>query len=170
MFLTAQFIGVVGIFLNMFIYQQKNRRNLLLCKLLSDIASLASFLLLGAFSGAAIALIGCFRELTFLKYSKDSVTGKAMMGLFIIVSLICTAITYEDLTSILPAIASILSIIGFSQGNPRLSRIMSFPISLCMGSYSVVVASYTGVANEILTILSSAIGMIRYDIMKKASS
>lgn len=163
MFVTAQLIGIVGIILNMSIYQQKNRRNLLICKLLSDVASLANFLLLGAFSGAAVALIGCFRELTFLKYSKDSTKGKIMVGLFLILSLISAAITWKDITSILPAIASVISVIGFSQGNPKLSRILSFPISLCMGSYSVVVASYSGVANEILTVISSIIGIIRHD-------
>lgn len=167
MFIAAQLVGIVGIVINMIIYQQKSRTGLLVCKLLSDVASLIHFLLLGAFSGAAIALIGCFRELAFLKFSKESKTGKVLMGVFIVVSLISATLTWQSAFSILPAIASIISVIGFSQGSPRLSRILSFPISACMGTYAVSVASYTVVANEIFTVTSSMIGIIRHDIKKK---
>ena len=166
MFIAAQLVGIVVIILNMLIYQQKSRTRLLVCKLLSDIASLLNFLLLGGFSGAAIALIGCFRELAFLEFSKDSVKGKVLMGVFMAVSLISAGLTWKGPTSILPAIAAVISVFGFSQGNPRLSRILSFPISACMGIYSASVASYTGVINEILTVISSAVGIIRHDLRR----
>lgn len=167
MFLIAQIVGVIGIFFNILIYQQKQKESLLVHKLLSDMVSLLHFLMLGAFSGALIACIGCFRELTFLKCSKDSPKGKIMLIIFIIVSLVSAAVSWKGFFSILPTIASVISVISFYQGDPKITRILSFPISMCMGTYCFFVKSYTGIINEVLTVMSSILGIIRHDASKK---
>ena len=54
----SEILGFIGIFLNIVIYQQKERKRLLGFKLLSDFAWLAHYGLAFNFSGAAVAGIG----------------------------------------------------------------------------------------------------------------
>jgi len=68
--MIAMLIGILGITANCVIYQQKNGKNLLLWKLISDILWFFHYLFLGAYSGSAVALIGVFRELVFIKKIK----------------------------------------------------------------------------------------------------
>ena len=46
-------------------------------------------------------------------------------------------------------------------GNPRLSRILVFPISGAMLTYDLTCDSYMGIVNEVLTILSAILGILR---------
>jgi hypothetical protein len=62
-------------------------------------------------------------------------------------------------------IASIVSVISFWIGKPKVSRVLSFPISACMLSYDLLLTPIAiwGVANEILAVSSSIFGLIRLD-------
>ena len=70
--------------------------------------------------------------------------------------------TYKSLYNILPAIASILSVISFWRSNPNTSRIFAYPISIPMLTYDIFCLSYMGIINEILTLLSTTIGILHY--------
>lgn len=158
----AYFIGVLGIIANMLIYQQKSGKKLILYKLISDILWALHYALLSAYSGAAIAVIGIFREIVFYNQDKKWAKSKLWLVFFLLCSVVSAAITWKSAYSILPAFASVLSVIGFWRANPRLSRGLSFPISFAMLTYDVTCNSYTGIVNEIFTLISSVIGIIRY--------
>lgn len=153
--------GVAGIALNFLIYQQKTGKKLLLLKLVSDILWCIHYYLLGAYAGACVALIGALRETTFINVDKKSKAGPMFLGFFCLLSVISAVVTWKSIFSLLPSVASVLSVISFYIANPGISRIMSFPISACMFSYSLVSGSYSGIANEIITVISSIAGMIR---------
>ena len=72
--------------------------------------------------------------------------------------------------SVLPATASFLSVISFWQQKPRVSRLLSLPISACMLTYAIMSNSWAGIANEVFTVSSTVIGIIRYDIKKELSN
>jgi hypothetical protein len=63
--------------------------------------------------------------------------------------------------SLFPAAASVLSVVSFWQIKAKNTRLLAFPISLCMGIYSVASGSLSGFVNEVLTVSSSAIGLFR---------
>ena len=164
--IIVQVIGYIGILMNLIIYQQKTRRTILICKRISDVVWAVHYFALGAMAGFAVALIGAVREIAFIKVDRKSKIGRVLLTVFIIAALAAAYLTWEDMTSLLPAAASVTSVVGFFLSIPPLSRILSFPISICMGIYSFTNGSFAGVINEILTVLSSIVGIIRLDVGK----
>ena len=161
MIYVAWLLGIAGILINILIFQQKDRKNLLTTKLLADIAWTTHYLCLSAWSGAAVCGIGIVRESVFLNRPKKWADSPLWLVLFFICSLVSAVLTWKSPFSILPALASMMSIISFWIGNPKLTRWLQIPISLSFFTYNVTVFSVTGIINEALTMTSIAIAFIR---------
>lgn len=151
--------GILGITANVIIYQQKSGKRVLIYKLISDIIWAYHYYTLNAYSGMAVAIVGIFREIVFLTRQKKK-TSKIWLVIFICIALICAFYTWKGIISLLPATASVLSVISFWKANPTLTRIIAYPISACMLTYDIVYNSYTGIINELLTLVSSTIGIL----------
>ena len=166
--MTAMIFGALGVAANVLIYQQKSGKNLLAFKLISDVLWALHYFFLNAYTAMCIALIAIVRELVFLKQNKND----ARKGIWLIVFLLCgiasAAVTWKGLPSILPALASAISIFSFWRGNPRLSRILAFPVSGCMMTYDFTCGSVMGIVNETLTLISAAAGVIRFRRERKS--
>ena len=165
--LASEFLGFVGVGLNAAVYQQKKRERLLIFKLISDVVWMLHYGLMGNFSGAAVATIGIARESTFLVVDKRGVDRRPFLLVFLGCACFSVWLTWGGWFSVLPATASFLSVLSFWQQKPRTSRLLSLPISACMLTYSITVGSYAGIANEVFTVSSTIIGIIRHDIRKK---
>lgn len=152
--IAAQIIGFIGIAANALIYQKNNRLSILRMKLISDLLWAVHYLLIGAYSAAAIACIGITREIVFIKRKRLS-----SLIIFLILSFGSAILTWNGYSSLLPSIASAASVISFYIGKSEITRIISFPISGCMGTYSVLNGSVAGVVNELLTVTSSVIAL-----------
>lgn len=164
---VSQLLGFAGIAANVWIYQQKDRSKLLGCKLLSDVLWLLHYGTGGAYSAAAIALIGIARELVFLHWAKHGTRSRAVLVLFLAAAAGSAAITWRGAASLLPAAASMIAVVSFWIGRPALSRGLALPVSGCMLAYDVCVGSIAGCANECLTVISVVIGWIRCDRVQR---
>ena len=168
MALIASYVfGILGIVANVLVYQQKKGKKLLFYKLISDFLWAAHYSCLFAWSAAAVAVFGIFREFVFSNQDKKWAQSKLWLMFFLMCSGAVAVLTWKGVFSILPAMASALSVISFWRSDPKLSRRMAFPISGCMLTYDLTCSSYTGIANEILTLVSSVIGIIRYSRTNK---
>ena len=161
MIYLAWIFGIGGIVANILIFQQKNRKNLLRTKLLADISWTIHYIFLSAWSGAAVCGIGIIRESVFLQKPRKWANSPLWLILFFLCSLVSAVLTWKSPFSILPAVASMLSILSFWIGNPKLSRWLQIPISLSFFTYNVTVFSVTGIINELLTMISIAIAFWR---------
>lgn len=161
--LLSEALGLLGILLNIIIYQQKQRKPLLRWKLMSDVTWALHYAVAGNFSGAAVGTIGIARESTFLAIEDKKIDRRPFLAVFFLCALGSVWLTWKGWASILPAIASMLSVISFWQQKPRLSRFLALPISACMLSYDILVGSYSGIGNELLTLGSVLIGIYRHD-------
>lgn len=169
MVIVGQIIGGVGIVANIIILQQKTRRGLLTAKFISDILWTAHYLLIGAYSGAGICIVALFRELVFMnRRTKKWANHKIWPALFICAALVSAALTWQGAKTILPTTASVVSIIGYWIGIPRISRILLFPAAAGMTTYDIMVGSVFGVVNEALGVISAIVGIIRLDMKKSA--
>ena len=166
--MLSTIFGVLGMATTVLIYQQKTRKGLILSKLLSDVIWFLYYICLSAYSGAAIAVIGMIRELVFINRQKNWAKHPIWLVFFLVLSFVSAIITWKNIYSILPCIASAISVISFWIGNPKLSRKLSYPISACMLTYNVTCVAVIGVINEIFTVISSIIGTIRLDRKKGA--
>ena len=153
--IAAQIVGFVGITVNVLIYQQKNRASILKMKLVSDVLWAVHYLMIGADTAVAVACLGILREFVFMKRKKLS-----SLVAFLILGLFSAAVTWKGWLSLLPTMASMLSVVSFYLGIPLVSQIASLPISALMGSYDFISGSVAGICNEILTIISSLFALI----------
>ena len=163
--LISEVLGFIGVGLNAAVYQQKKRERLLIFKLISDVVWTLHYGLVGNYSGAAVATIGIARESTFLVTDRKGKDRRPFLVVFLICACISVRLTWGGWFSVLPATASFLSVISFWQQNPRVSRLLALPISACMLTYSIMVNSYAGIANEVFTVSSTLIGLLRHDII-----
>ena len=164
--MIAMLIGILGITANCVIYQQKNGKNLLLWKLISDILWFFHYLFLGAYSGSAVAMIAVFREFVFYKENQKGRKSLFYLLFFISITVFSAIFTWKGVISIFPAIASIISIIGFWKANPELSRVLAIPVSGLMLTYDLGCDSYVGIVNEVLTLFATTFAII-YNLYKR---
>lgn len=164
--IIREIIGAVAIATSVLIYQQKDRRRLLLCKGVTDVLWIGHYLMLGGYTGAAVTGISLVRGIVLYNAKTKN---RFILLCFMAASVICTAITWNDAYSLFPAAASLTSVFSFWLGIPKISRIMSFPISACMLTYGVHNGSVTVMINEILVMLSSALGLLFVDRNRKAT-
>lgn len=168
--LISEILGFIGVALNAAVYQQKKRDRLLIFKLISDVVWTLHYGIPGNYSGAAVAAIGIARESTFLVTDKKGIDRRPFLLVFLGCACFSAWFTWGGWFSVLPATASFLSVISFWQQKPRVSRLLSLPISACMLTYAIMSNSWAGIANEVFTVSSTVIGIIRYDIKKELSN
>ena len=166
--MLSTIFGILGIGSTVLIYQQKTRKGLILSKLLSDVIWFLYYFSLSAYSGAAIAVIGMIRELVFINREKKWAKHPIWLIFFLALSFGCAIFTWKNIFSILPCIASAVSVISFWIGNPKLSRFLSYPISACMLTYDIASVAILGTVNELFTVISSVVGFFRHDRKKEA--
>lgn len=159
-YITATVFGALGVLANAIIYQQKTGTKLLIWKICSDVLWMLHYLILGGFSAAAIAFIGIVRESIFLNKKHAWARSRLWLLLFVALSISSAVLTWQSIISILPMTASVLSVFAFYRANPVLSRILAYPISLCMMIYDIFILSHMGIINETLTLISTTIAVV----------
>ena len=169
MVLVGKIVGYAAIVASMLIYQQKTRKNLLINKAVTDVLWIVHYFLLGGYTGAAVTGVALVREVVFFRSDWRNKNGKRILIVFLCISALCTALTWDGAFSIFAMLCSMLSIVSFWIGEPKVSRIMAFPIAGCMLIYGVSNGSVAAVINEVLVMISSAIGILKYDRKKKTA-
>ena len=162
----ALIVGGLGILLNLLIYQQNTSKRILFVKLCSNIVWAIQYCLLGATMGLIVALIAAARESTFISVNRKSKFGIACLALFAVISVTSSILTWNNIYSLLPAIASITGVFSFYFSIPLVSRILAFPIAICMGLYDIEMGNTIGLVNEIITMISVIIAIFYVHILK----
>lgn len=164
---AATVIGFIAIVASVMIYQQKTRPRLLAAKAISDVFWILHYLLLGAYTGAAVTCVALVRTIVFFKNDSRDTKSKIILGCFLAISIASGILTWKNGYSIFAMLCSLIAIVNFWIGDPRLSRILMFPGSACMLVYGVANGSVAALINEVLVMLSSLLGILRHDRKKQ---
>ena len=144
------------------VYQQKDRKKLLLMKLCADICWVGHYFFLGAVAGMIPNFVGVFRELVFINRKKYKFANMFIWPItFVLINVILSIISFEQWYDVLPIAASMLVTFSLWIDNPNLTKVISVPVSIAFLIYNVLVGSYVGVANESIAIISILIFFIR---------
>ena len=161
--IIGQLIGFVATILCFLIYQQKDRKRILFVKLLADLTWMLHYFLLSAYSGVAICIISTARAIVFLNPEKKWADKRFWVPFFILMAFVMGHLTWGGFYSVFPIMASIISIISFAQNKPKVTRLLAFPVSASLLIYDFSIMSIPGIINESAVIISSFIGLLRYD-------
>lgn len=157
-----QVIGLIGTALFFVSFQCKSNKNLFRVQFLSYLFYTVHLILLGAITGGISYIINTFRS--FCLGSKiEFARSKKMCVIICIMQLIALAITWSGWISLLPVAANIAATVGGYTHNARKIRIVGmFVNSPLWIIYDIIVGSWAGILDEVVSEISMIISIIRY--------
>lgn len=169
MTLIANGVGLVAVVLFVASYQMKRRNGIIVCNSVSRALYILQYVLLGAFSGAVLDVIGLLSSM--LAARKDTpLMKKLRIPVLILINasmLVATVLLYETVWDVLPFIGVLLHTTAFwltDEKKIRALSILGSPFWFAYNAHSLALGSAAG---DIFTIVSIGIAILRYDILKK---
>lgn len=157
-----QAIGIAGTILFFLSYQCKSNKMLFRVQFVSYLCYTTHLLLLGAVTGGFSYILNTVRSFC-LGSKHDFLKGKIMCWIICALQLVTLALTWESWWSVLPVAANIAATIGGYTYNGRTIRAVGmFVNSPLWIVYDILVGSWAGIVDEILTEASMILSICRY--------
>lgn len=157
-----QAIGLAGTAVFFLSYQCKSNKNLFRMQFLSYLLYTIHLIALGAVTGGVSYIINTFRSLCLgsnWKFAKS----RAMCVIICLMQMIALGLTWNGWVSVLPVVANIAATIGGYTHNARKIRIAGMFINSPLWIiYDIIVGSWAGILDEIVTETSMIISIVRY--------
>lgn len=161
-FLLIQGIGFWGTILFFLSYQCRNNKTLFQVQFVSYLCSTIHLLLLGAITGGISYILNTVRSFC-LGSKNDFLKGRLVCCILCILQVTTLVFTWNGWWSILPVVANIAATIGGYTYNARKIRIVGMLINSPLWIvYDIVVGSWAGILDEIVSEVSMIISIIRY--------
>ena len=175
--ITAQIIGIVAMFFNLFSYQQKTRKGAIICQLFGTILFTVNFFMLGATVGAIMNFIGALRAVIFINKEKLKADHVGWFIGFTVVYLASYVLTFTVLDKeptavnfvleFLPVIGMVATTHSYRLTDAKAIRkfgLISSPVWLI---YNIANFSVGAIICEVLSLASIIIGIVRLDRKNK---
>ena len=167
----ANAVGVLAVVLFLLSYQQKKRANIVIFNASSRVMYTVQYLLLGAFEGAVLDVLGIF--ISIAAHKKNTQFVRKHIWWFIIISnllmLGAGLALYKNIFSIFSILGVMLHVDALWFSDEKKIRRMSIIGSPCWLIYNFASKAYGSVVGDALSIVSIAVAMFRYDFKKKKS-
>lgn len=160
--IIGQILGIIATIITFLSYQMNNKKSLLAVQSAATLCTCLSYLFLGADSGFALNIVCLVRNLTFFFQKKDSILGRILTALFVAAMIVLGALSWQGPVSLLIIIPLSINTVFMSLGDPQKLRQSILLTSTLVTIYNCIVFSIGGIANEVISIISSVIGIIRF--------
>ena len=161
-YLLIQAIGLGGTFLFFVSFQCKSNKNLFRVQFVSYLCYTIHLLLLGAVTGGISYILNTLRSFC-LGSKSEKLKSKWMGGAICILQLAAMAFTWSGWISVLPVAANIAATIAGYTYNARKIRIAGMFINSPLWIiYDIIVGSWAGILDEVVSELSMIISIVRY--------
>ncbi len=162
--ILIQIIGFLGLALSIIAFQFKKHKQIVLCKMSSELTFALQYILLGAWTGAVLDFISVIRNLLFLRLVKK---GRSTTPVIIIFGLFVIAtgfFTYDGIFSLMPIGSKLLTTVSYGMKNEKWLRLITLPSCVLWIIYNVSVCSIAAVLTDSITLISLLIAMYKFDI------
>lgn len=160
--MLVQIIGLIGTALFFLSYQCKSNRNLFRVQFLSYVCYTIHLLLLGAVTGGISYVLNTLRSFCLGSRWKFARSG-TMCFLICALQVITLIFTWSGWISILPVAANIAATVGGYTHNARKIRVVGMFINSPLWIvYDIMVGSWAGILDEIVTESSMILSIIRF--------
>ncbi|MGV8169190.1 MAG: YgjV family protein [Candidatus Nanoarchaeia archaeon] len=162
-FIVSQVLVLIAMVFDFLSFQQKERRKLFLCLIVSAALISTHYFLLGKTVAGIIVFISVLRFITCI-----FTTDKRFLFLFIFLNTLVLIFTYQNAYDIIFYLGVCIIIIGnFQKSDKNLRRIMMIGTSLVI-IYNALIFTPMGVVVEASFLTSNLIGYYRFYIKKKS--
>lgn len=166
--LIIQVFGVLGSLFMILSFWQKKRKNMLIFLMFDNLFYLVQYILLGAFSGAIVNVIGFFRVLLFRKKGETDIFKSNLILYGIIFLYIVSGIfTYSGINSLILIFVSIFYSFVLWQDKPSQIRIGSSIMLLIWCIYNISVMAYASAIFDGILFVLTLISFVKIDVLKK---
>ena len=157
-----QAIGAIGYITLALSYFKKEKKQILFMQIISYIFFTIHYYLLSGITGAICNLIGLFALLTIYIFDKYKLKKKYIVSmLFVAVLLIINLLTFQNVFSIFPMLASVIVIVSFIDDRENVIRWIGVIAAICWLFYAIAYKSYVAIVFEVLTLLNVCVSLIK---------
>lgn len=167
--IISEILGTTAVIISLFSYQMRTRKGILFSQTAASGFFCIHFLLLGAVTLSFQNVILVIRNLSYANRDKIPFSSRYLPAVFSVLLVGCGFLTWEGPRSLFVSAGLVANTVGltFSDAQKiRKSILVSSPLVMI---YSILSASIAGVANEVIAISSSVVGIIRYRGTKDTS-
>jgi len=165
--IIGQALGILATVITVISYQMNTKKSLLLVQTAATTCTCLAYLFLGAASGFALNVVCIIRNVVFY-FQKDSGKAHTLTALALALAMVVLGIlSWQGPVSVTIIVALAANTVFLSFGDPQLLRKSILGTSSLVLLYNIFVFSLGGIANEALSIVSSAAGILRFRREKK---
>lgn len=165
--IIPQAVGLIAVATFLLSYQQKKRKNIIILNILSRCLYIVQYLLLGAFSGAILDILGALssviaaqKHTSFIKQHTKAV----LISLDICIVLVGGIIAFINgsFLDLLPVVGVLFHTSAFWISSEKIIRRVSLLGSPFWFVYNILSRAYGSAIGDILTMISILIAMFKY--------
>ena len=157
-FIIIQIIGAIAFATLAASYYKKEKKSILFMHIIAYIMFTIHYYLLSGVTGAICNVIGLFALLSIYISEKYKWKNKNIVAcLFIAILFTVNIVTFQNIFSIFPMIASIIVILSFLMDNEDYIRGFGLISAICWLIYAIVYKSYISILFEIITLIGTLI-------------
>lgn len=157
----VQGLGALGVLASVIAFQCRSHRKIMFFRTMNELLFGVQYLLLGAYTGAAMNLVGCVRNEVFARQVAHKRSTTATRVIFSVLFLAFSALTWSGGKSVLIAAAKVASTFAYGCKNTVRMRYIVLATSAVWFTYNLLVGSAAGVVCEAFTISSILVALIR---------
>ena len=170
LFYVAQGISILTALIAMVSMQFKNMRLILAGQIAANLLTALTYLLLGGLSGAGICIIAIFQSvIMFIFNIKKIKPHLAVVIGFVLLYVACSIYYFTSFIDVFSMLAAICFALSVTQEKPSSARIFYVVNPLLWMVYDIYVKAYVNLAMHAVIFISTAIAIIRLDIIRKKS-
>lgn len=165
--IVVQGIGFLGMIASIVSFQCKKHSQVVTLRTINELLFAVQYFLLGAYTGMAMNLIGCVRNVIFTEMVKRQKKTTKVAIAFSVAFLAFTVLSWSGPKSILVGIAKVISTFAYGNKNTKVIRWLILFTSASWLFYNIAVNSYAGALCEMVTIASIVAAIVRIEIIEK---
>ena len=161
---VVQLIGFIGLAIGVLAFQFKQHKNIVLCKMTSELVFSLQYLLLGAWTAALLDFASAVRNMLFCKMVKKGRSTTPLIYAFGVFVLVVGIVTFDGPLSLMLIAAKLLTTISYGMKNERLLRYITLPSCILWSIYNLYIGSFGGAIGDCLNLISLVTAMCKFDV------
>lgn len=167
-FWIAQILGTIASLINVGAMQLNQKKQIMISYIVANFLHATTLALLGGYSGAVINIVAAFQTLInhFLD-CKQKKTPIWLVIIYLIASVALASLTVSKVIDVIPILCAILYIMLITVQKEATIRKFSLANVVLWVIYDIIVKNYSVALFDFMMIVSTLIGMYRYDFKKE---
>ena len=164
--LLIRALGIAGLCTSVLSFQFKRHKQIVLCKMLSELLFSLQYFCMGAYTGCLLDLISGARNYLFYQcVEKKRSTLPVILGFSALV-IALALLSWAGPISLLPMAAKVLTTVSYGMKRERLLRLITLPSCLCWIAYNAVIGTWEAMFTDLLSLGSILIALCKFDLKK----